>query len=66
MHHSNLPQNCEARAWKHSLSRLSTVTNRRVYFDLLKQDATDNGIVWPAARNASTSPSTRVYTPFKS
>ena len=51
MPHSNLPLNRDARSWKHRLSPLSKVTNGRVDYDLLRQEASANGIVWPPPQN---------------
>ena len=51
MPHSNLPLNRDARSWKHRLSPLSKVTNGRVDYDLLRQEASANGIVWPPPPN---------------
>ena len=53
MPHSNLPQKREARAWEHRFSQLSKVTNGRVDYDLLRQEASANGIVWPPPRNVT-------------
>ena len=53
MPHSNLPQKREARTWKHRFSQLSKVNNGRVDYDLLRQEASANGKVWPPPRNVT-------------
>lgn len=62
MPHSNVPQNRDPRPWKHRLGPLSKITNGRVDYAFLRQEASDSGIVWPPTRNV-TSPLYKFFLP---
>ena len=53
MPHSNVPQNLDSRPWNYGLGPLSKITNGRVGYTLLRQEASVNVIVWPPARKVT-------------
>ena len=54
--HSNIPLNRDSRPWKNGIGPLSKIINGRIDYDLLRQEALENGITWPPNRNNLTSP----------